>query len=106
MLKMYTDYVTKHEMALDTYTELRKDQRFVDFDNACQVCSRSLLLFYVIELSAKTPLSLPSILIMPAQRMPRYEMLMKGLLKQTPETHPDFKNLTIASAVYGNRLDI
>lgn len=37
MLKMYTDYVTKHETALDTYAELRKDPKFVEFDNMCQV---------------------------------------------------------------------
>lgn len=38
MLKMYTDYVTKHEIALDTYAELKKDPKFVEFDNLCQVC--------------------------------------------------------------------
>eukprot|EP01127_Copromyxa_protea_P018537 TRINITY_DN5860_c0_g1_i2.p1 TRINITY_DN5860_c0_g1~~TRINITY_DN5860_c0_g1_i2.p1 ORF type:complete len:1195 (-),score=248.51 TRINITY_DN5860_c0_g1_i2:56-3478(-) len=84
MLKMYTDYVTKHEIALDTYAELMKDPKFVEFDSVCQM-------------NAKTKLALPAILIMPAQRVPRYEMLIKGLLKHTPPTHPDFENLTVAS---------
>eukprot|EP01126_Amoeba_proteus_P015162 TRINITY_DN16748_c0_g1_i3.p1 TRINITY_DN16748_c0_g1~~TRINITY_DN16748_c0_g1_i3.p1 ORF type:complete len:201 (-),score=53.19 TRINITY_DN16748_c0_g1_i3:29-631(-) len=33
---------------------------------------------------------------MPVQRLPRYEMLLKGLLQHTPENHVDFKNLSSA----------
>lgn len=36
---------------------------------------------------------------MPIQRIPRYELLLKELLKNTPETHPDFALLEQALAV-------
>jgi FYVE/RhoGEF/PH domain-containing protein 5/6 len=39
---------------------------------------------------------LQSFLILPVQRMPRYEMLLKELFKDTPPTHPDHTTLTTA----------
>uniref|UniRef100_A0A7S4NZ73 DH domain-containing protein n=1 Tax=Paramoeba aestuarina TaxID=180227 RepID=A0A7S4NZ73_9EUKA len=41
-------------------------------------------------------LDLGSYLIMPVQRLPRYEMLMKEILKNTPETHADHTPLSEA----------
>lgn len=38
-------------------------------------------------------LSLQSLLILPVQRIPRYCLLLKDLVKHTPETHPDFLDL-------------
>eukprot|EP01091_Cochliopodium_minus_P013702 TRINITY_DN446_c1_g1_i1.p1 TRINITY_DN446_c1_g1~~TRINITY_DN446_c1_g1_i1.p1 ORF type:complete len:506 (-),score=175.59 TRINITY_DN446_c1_g1_i1:857-2227(-) len=35
-------------------------------------------------------------LILPVQRLPRYEMLLKTLLQYTPQTHVDFENLKMA----------
>ncbi|XP_031554199.1 uncharacterized protein LOC116291202 [Actinia tenebrosa] len=40
--------------------------------------------------------TLNSLLLMPIQRIPRYEMLLKELLKRTKEDHPDYDNLTEA----------
>ncbi len=40
-------------------------------------------------------LDLPSLLIMPVQRIPRYKLLLEELLKHTPETHPDYKSLHV-----------
>ena len=37
-----------------------------------------------------------SYLIMPIQRIPRYLLLVKELLKNTPEDHPDFVSLAEA----------
>jgi RhoGEF domain/IQ calmodulin-binding motif len=37
--------------------------------------------------------SLPSLLITPVQRVPRYQLLLRDLLKRTPDTHPDHANL-------------
>ncbi|GFU48949.1 rho guanine nucleotide exchange factor 17 [Nephila pilipes] len=41
----------------------------------------------------KGKLSLDALLIMPVQRIPRYELLIKELLKHTPMDHPDYKLL-------------
>ena len=38
-------------------------------------------------------LSLESLLILPVQRIPRYELFLKELLKCTGKTHPDYKYL-------------
>lgn len=37
--------------------------------------------------------SLSSFLIMPIQRIPRYELLLRELKKKTPEQHPDFDKI-------------
>ncbi|GBM79756.1 Rho guanine nucleotide exchange factor 17 [Araneus ventricosus] len=41
----------------------------------------------------KGKLTLDALLIMPVQRIPRYELLIKELLKHTPMDHPDYKLL-------------
>lgn len=38
-------------------------------------------------------LDLNSMLVMPVQRLPKYVLLFKDLIKHTEETHPDHKNL-------------
>ena len=43
-------------------------------------------------------LDLRSLLIMPVQRIPRYNLLLGELLKETPNTHPDHADLTTAVA--------
>jgi len=42
---------------------------------------------------ANTLGDLPSLLITPIQRMPRYELLIRELIKDTPENHVDYLNL-------------
>jgi len=39
---------------------------------------------------------LMNLLITPVQRIPRYEMLLKQLIKYTPKEHPDSKNINKA----------
>lgn len=39
---------------------------------------------------------LKDLLPLPVQRVGRYPLLLKDLLKKTPETHPDYRNLTAA----------
>lgn len=39
---------------------------------------------------------LASLLVTPVQRIPRYLMLVKQLIKHTPPTHPDYGNLKSA----------
>jgi hypothetical protein len=45
--------------------------------------------------------SLPSFLIMPIQRIPRYEMLLSELIKHTPVDHRDLPELVSALALVG-----
>ncbi|EDO48318.1 predicted protein [Nematostella vectensis] len=42
--------------------------------------------------------TLNSLLLMPIQRIPRYELLLKELVKRTDESHPDYGNLKEAQA--------
>jgi len=35
-------------------------------------------------------------MIEPIQRLPRYELFLKDLLKNTEEIHPDYENITKA----------
>ncbi|XP_066288022.1 rho guanine nucleotide exchange factor 17-like isoform X1 [Branchiostoma lanceolatum] len=39
---------------------------------------------------------LADLMIKPVQRIPRYELLIKDLLKHTPEDHPDYSSLRLA----------
>eukprot|EP01089_Gocevia_fonbrunei_P015781 TRINITY_DN4718_c0_g1_i2.p1 TRINITY_DN4718_c0_g1~~TRINITY_DN4718_c0_g1_i2.p1 ORF type:complete len:469 (-),score=67.73 TRINITY_DN4718_c0_g1_i2:137-1543(-) len=69
----------------------------------------------ILEKGTKYPickgLDLPSYLIMPVQRVPRYKLLIVEILKYTPNTHPDYKNIqkalevinTVASYVNNTR---
>lgn len=42
--------------------------------------------------------TLDSLLLMPIQRVPRYEMILKELVKRTSENHPDYENLKEAQS--------
>jgi hypothetical protein len=45
---------------------------------------------------------LESLLIMPVQRIPRYNLLLRDLLRRTDDTHADFSNLTNALEQFEN----
>src|SRR3990167_7628056 len=48
------------------------------------------------NMEAGTTTLLHHLLIMPIQRIPRYNLLLTDILKNTEEIHPDFANLQIA----------
>jgi len=59
---------------------------------------KNKLLQSIIEAGISHPLNvrnihLQAMLIEPVQRLPRYPLLIKALLKHTPPEHPDFKDL-------------
>jgi hypothetical protein len=86
-LKLYVDYVNKFDDAMMTYGDLSKNnQRFTEF-------------LLTAKSSASTNLDLASILIMPVQRIPRYELLLRELIKCTNEMHIDWNNLQKAQKV-------
>ncbi|ELU16927.1 hypothetical protein CAPTEDRAFT_222014 [Capitella teleta] len=51
------------------------------------------------ERQSRTKLPLKAMIIKPAQRIPRYELLIKRLLEHTPTEHPDCNLLTKAQSV-------
>jgi hypothetical protein len=80
-LKLYVEYVNKFDLSMSTYAELLKNNvRFAEFLNNAKT-------------TAQSNLDLASILIMPVQRIPRYELLLRELIKCTNEMHTDWSNL-------------
>jgi len=85
--KMYTEYCSKYEQAAEMYRHLVKTRsEFASF------------LSKVENLQDIHGLDLPSFLILPCQRIPRYLMLLTELNKWTWTDHPDKENLEEAVA--------
>eukprot|EP01087_Luapelamoeba_hula_P017914 TRINITY_DN569_c1_g1_i1.p1 TRINITY_DN569_c1_g1~~TRINITY_DN569_c1_g1_i1.p1 ORF type:complete len:808 (-),score=160.74 TRINITY_DN569_c1_g1_i1:172-2595(-) len=83
--KIYTNYVQHFSEALKVVQECNKrSELFTDF------CKKGFV-------DMGDPLaSLSSYLITPIQRIPRYQLLLKDLLKHTWSDHPDFDDITLA----------
>jgi hypothetical protein len=83
MMKMYTTYINEYDGATAVWTKFSVKPEFAD---------------YITQLrkAAEGRLDLVSMLIQPVQRLPRYEMLLKELLKHTPASHVDYENLVDA----------
>jgi len=74
LLKMYTSYVNGYNKAIGAIHENEKNSRFQRFlDNAL--------------INSGTGLGLMAYLIMPVQRIPRYALLLKEVIKNTDPTH-------------------
>jgi len=83
--KLYVDYVNKFDGAMTAYTDIKKNNsKFIEWQDSCQK-------------KAQSNVDLAAILIMPVQRMPRYELLLRELIKYTPPTHIDIQNLEKAA---------
>lgn len=83
-LKMYNEYSSNYQQALNTYNTLRKEnQNFVKELENCRKASGSQL-------------TLEDLIIMPVQRIPRYKLLLEDFLKHTDKTHPDYENIKSA----------
>jgi hypothetical protein len=86
-LKLYVEYVNKFDDAMVAYGDLSKNnQKFAEF-------------LATAKTNAAINLDLASILIMPVQRIPRYELLLRELIKCTTEMHVDWNNLQKAQKV-------
>jgi len=77
-LKMYTQYLNAYPTALHTIDEYRNDKKFQHF---------------LATKRAKHGLDLVSYLIMPVQRVPRYQLLLKELKRATPTDHEEHAKL-------------
>lgn len=83
-LKAYTQYVTDFSTVLSTYEMKRHKSKFSQFLMDCKLNPRT-------EYK-----ELDSFLIEPIQRIPRYGLLLKELIKHTWEDHRDYSDLQLA----------
>ncbi|KAL6046959.1 RhoGEF domain containing protein [Balamuthia mandrillaris] len=83
--KVYTQYVQNFNTAMAALERVSKKKAVVTYFNKCKdhpECGK---------------LDLPSFLIMPVQRIPRYNLLLSDLVRHTWPEHPDHKNLALAT---------
>jgi hypothetical protein len=83
-LKLYTAFINGYDDAMRALGEAMANPDFVKFTQECSANP------------GIGGLSLPSLLIMPVQRIPRYELLLRDLIKYTEEDHPDKPLLEVA----------
>ena len=79
-LRMYQTYLNNYDSINDLIHQLRKTKS-------------SPFMRYVIKQEKKDH-ALESYLILPIQRIPRYELLFKEITKLTPKDHDDYTNLS------------
>jgi len=84
VMKLYAEYVNNFDAATNRLKELLATPFGSSFFNFCKQKSGSML-------------DVMSLLIMPVQRVPRYELLLRELMKYTDESHVDYQNLAKAS---------
>ncbi len=85
----YSDYLSGYERALNTFGDLKGNNKFQQFMVDCRS-----------DLNSKsgTTLDLLSFLILPVQRIPRYLLLLNELQRHTLYSHPEFSSLLDAIA--------
>eukprot|EP01119_Soliformovum_irregulare_P010871 TRINITY_DN2676_c0_g1_i1.p1 TRINITY_DN2676_c0_g1~~TRINITY_DN2676_c0_g1_i1.p1 ORF type:complete len:736 (-),score=218.71 TRINITY_DN2676_c0_g1_i1:673-2880(-) len=89
-LKLYTEYSNKYDASLDLLKKLTKSSRnFNDFLEAVRESGPGENLLPPLEAQ----------LIGPIQRIPRYTLLLKDLLKNTTPDHPDYTSIEEAVAL-------
>lgn len=88
-LKMYNEYSSDYQGCLNHYNKLVKEN--VLFVAELKKCK---------ELS-QLRLGYEDLIIMPVQRVPRYSLLLRDLIKHTPEEFPDYQRLVEAEALMG-----
>lgn len=84
VMKLYYRYIRSFNNAMNAHQRIQEENvRYADFLQSC----------YMTKTGG---LDLSSFLIMPVQRLPRYELLLKNLADLTPSTHVDHQNLVAA----------
>eukprot|EP01117_Protostelium_nocturnum_P012808 TRINITY_DN4745_c0_g1_i1.p1 TRINITY_DN4745_c0_g1~~TRINITY_DN4745_c0_g1_i1.p1 ORF type:complete len:767 (-),score=332.45 TRINITY_DN4745_c0_g1_i1:38-2041(-) len=82
-LKLYTQYVNNYIVSSNTINHLMETNP--NFKAFLATASQ--------DPESKKLGQLGNLLIQPVQRVPRYELLLKEMVKNTGEDHPDFKDL-------------
>lgn len=86
-LKMYNEYSSDYQASLNHYNKLVKDNQH--FNLELKKCK---------EMS-KIKLGFEDLIIMPVQRVPRYNLLLTDLIKHTPDTSTDYNKLVEAQDI-------
>eukprot|EP00007_Cunea_sp_BSH-02190019_P004347 CAMPEP_0174234278 /NCGR_PEP_ID=MMETSP0417-20130205/4082_1 /TAXON_ID=242541 /ORGANISM="Mayorella sp, Strain BSH-02190019" /LENGTH=912 /DNA_ID=CAMNT_0015312623 /DNA_START=245 /DNA_END=2980 /DNA_ORIENTATION=+ len=84
-MKLYVDYVNNYPAAINFLEKLRKNKKFLALLDTCGSGDNKGLHGF------------GGLLVTPIQRIPRYGMLLKDLMKKTPEKHKDFPELQKAT---------
>eukprot|EP01105_Mastigella_eilhardi_P015207 TRINITY_DN3462_c0_g1_i2.p1 TRINITY_DN3462_c0_g1~~TRINITY_DN3462_c0_g1_i2.p1 ORF type:complete len:472 (-),score=111.88 TRINITY_DN3462_c0_g1_i2:870-2285(-) len=83
-IRLYTEYTTSRNKANEVLTNAKKNHRFVQ------------LLEKLRRVPEVKNLDLPDYLIQPTQRIVKYPLLLKDIIKHTEMSHPDYKALVEA----------
>jgi hypothetical protein len=93
----YTQYVNNYDQALKTLNWcIQKEDAFNHFLSERDMVSTAGRGNAQHKGPQSAGLSLPAYLIMPVQRLPKYELLLSELLRHTAEEHPDRANIELA----------
>ncbi|KAF4523303.1 hypothetical protein B566_EDAN009426, partial [Ephemera danica] len=94
---IFLDVFTRQSV-IDCYTAFINNwqQAKTAIRNTCQSKPAFARFLEATSREHKGKLALDSLLIMPVQRIPRYELLIQTLLKHTASTHPDYPFLVSA----------
>jgi RhoGEF domain len=82
---VYTNYVNRFDSALEVLQRNQANPKFSKF-------------LKQIMQEGNIPLDLGAYLINPVQRLPRYELLLREVVKHTAENHADYKSVNEAQA--------
>jgi len=92
-LKVYTVYVNGFDAARALFKTL-----YANKDNNKQLNAFQEFIKLTQQKPKLEKNTFDSFLILPVQRIPRYELLLKNVLKVTPETSSDFNDIKLALA--------
>ncbi|KAI4202901.1 MAG: hypothetical protein LQ350_002272 [Teloschistes chrysophthalmus] len=87
MEKVYADYLKNHDAANQKLAALQKQERIRIWLKECRAYAHDLTSAWDLD----------SLLVKPVQRILKYPLLLDQLLEVTPENHPDWAKLDIAS---------
>lgn len=89
MSTLYQYFVSNFDKSASALNALLENPAFVEWQEA------------VAEQPQLHKLRINTLLIMPVQRVPRYQLLLRELISKTPETHPDHAGLQKAYEFIG-----
>ncbi|KAL8901222.1 MAG: hypothetical protein Q9207_005305 [Kuettlingeria erythrocarpa] len=87
MEKVYADYLKNHDSANQKLAALQKNEKVQIWLKECRAYAHDLTKAWDLD----------SLLVKPVQRILKYPLLLDQLLEATPENHPDYLKLDIAS---------
>lgn len=86
MEKVYGDYLRNHDYANQRLSKLQNVHQVSVWLNECHNYANDITSAWDLD----------SLLVKPVQRILKYPLLLKSLVEQTPEDHPDFTALEMA----------